>query len=155
MEDVYLKGRFSRGRHKNCVINPGLRDTGHVTAAAGLKHPRNAAPRPATIKLLRVTTEDQEMFNKSWKRTFAEVFIITEKASIRAFSWLKAPTSIDTIKKLCPSRGLLCDCKYFQRFVARSICHPLQKRVNVVTKLSLQTRLRHYPRFLVDFPQSC
>ena len=94
MEDVYLKGRFLRGRHKNCVINPGLRDTGHVTAAAGLKHPRNAAPRPATIKLLRVTTEDQEMFNKSWKRTFAEVFTITEKASIRAFSWLKAPTGI-------------------------------------------------------------
>ena len=86
---VYLEGRFLRGRHKNCVINPGLRGTGHVTsvtAAAWLKHPRNAAPSPVTIKLLRVTTEDQEMFNKSWKRTFAEVFTITEKAPTRAFS---------------------------------------------------------------------
>ena len=86
MEDVYLEVRFLRGRHKNCVINPGLRGTGHVTAAAWLKHPRNAAPSPVTIKLLRVTTEDQEMFNKCWKRTFAEVFIIMEKAPIRVES---------------------------------------------------------------------
>ena len=103
---VYLEGRFLRGRHKNCVIHPGLQGTGpghvtSVTAAAWLKHPRNAAPSPVTIKLLRVTTEDQEMFNKSWKRTFAEVFTITEKVSTRAFSWLKAAPTALTFKTLC------------------------------------------------------
>ena len=30
----------------------------------------------------------------------AEVFTITEKAPTRAFPWLKAPTSVFTIKKL-------------------------------------------------------
>ena len=74
-----------------------------VTAAAWLKHPRNAAPSPVTIKLLRVTTEDQEMFNKCWKRTFAEVFIILEKAPTRVFFLLRVPTLILThlFKRLC------------------------------------------------------